>query len=127
MTATGGRAGGLSDAFNYLLMGLSTLAAASPMSLTTVIPECKLVNKNVLPDAYRAPPRRKGAFAWVKEANRKSTVLGGGGYERADGSNLHVLYSVILKNGCELVVPLRPARLIKFQIQTGMLIYLAKR
>ena len=69
-------------------MGLiSNWVVASPMSLTKVIPECKFVTPHIVPDAYLTASRRKHGFAWVKEANRKSTSIGGQGNERA--SNLY--------------------------------------
>ena len=72
------------------LASLACLAAnAQSLSLTSNVPACKSPAGEALPQAYLAMARVKKDFAWVKAAKTSDAVVGGNGFERFDGSNLH--------------------------------------
>ncbi|MUI15912.1 hypothetical protein GJV26_26135 [Massilia dura] len=72
-----------------LLAGTCAAAASAPMHLTNSIPRCHMPPGKVLPDKYYKLEKGKNAFGWVAGATRADPVVGGAGYERVDGSDMH--------------------------------------
>jgi hypothetical protein len=75
--------------FACMSAAMVTGASAAPLALTTSVPACAGAARASLPEAYLAAATHSKDFAWVKHAKLTDTVVGGNGYERFDGSNLH--------------------------------------
>jgi hypothetical protein len=79
-----------------LLNGTCTIADSAPLHLTDSIPQCRMPPGKVLPEKYYKFKKDKKAFDWVAEATRGKPVVGGGGYERVDDSDMHDWFTFYL-------------------------------
>jgi hypothetical protein len=82
-----------------LLATACTLASGQSTQLTVDVPECRMPPGKVLPDKYYKLASANKDFKWVPKATASDHIVGGNGWERIDGSDMHnwfVFYRVDL-------------------------------